>query len=365
MGEETGQDMSEILIDDGVHIDVEGAIARIRLDRQKALNALNLAMIEKILPWLDRWAKDPSIQAVVIAGAGEKSFCAGGDVRAVWEAGKRGDDLTDRFFRQEYRLNRAIHIFPKPFIALIDGITMGGGLGLSVHGSHRVVTERSVVAMPETAIGLFPDVGATWFLPRCPGELGMYLALTGARMKAADVLGAGIATHYVPSDKLASLEALLASADWSEGPAHAVVDHLLDGIAQDPGPAVLSRHSRVIDRCFGQPSVEAILAALEADGSDFAAETAAILRSRSPTSMKIAFAQLRRGASLNFDEVMKMEFRMSQACMAGHDFYEGIRAVLIDKDHKPAWNPARLEDVGPDLVERHFAPLGPRELSFE
>jgi len=349
-------------MEDEVLIDVQGSVARIELNRPRALNALNFAMIETIDPWLDRWAADPSIKAVVIAGAGEKAFCAGGDVRAVWEAGKRGDSMTDRFFRAEYRLNRKIHVFPKPFIALIDGITMGGGAGLSVHGSHRVATERTLFAMPETAIGLFPDVGATWFLNRCPGELGMYLALTGARLKAADVLGAGLATHYVPSAKLEILEALLASADWSEGPAQAVVDHLLDGIAQDPGSSEQARHARVIDRCFGQPSVEAVLEALDADGSDFARETASVLRKRSPTSMKVAFAQLRRGVSLNFDDVMKMEFRTSQACMAGHDFYEGVRAVLVDKDHAPIWAPARLEDVTPELVERHFASLGSREL---
>lgn len=349
---------------DEILIDVQGAVARIELNRPRALNALNLAMIEAIDPWLDRWAADPSIKAVVIAGAGEKAFCAGGDVRAVWEAGKRGDNMTERFFRAEYRLNRKIHVFPKPFIALIDGVTMGGGAGLSVHGSHRVATERTLFAMPETAIGLFPDVGATWFLNRCPGELGLYLALTGARLKAADVLGTGLATHYVPSSKLDTVEALLASADWSAGTAHAVVDHILDGIAQDPGPAELALHARVIDRCFGQPSVEAVLQALDADGSDFARETAAVLRKRSPTSMKVAFAQLRRGVSLNFDDVMKMEFRISQACMAGHDFYEGVRAVLVDKDHAPIWAPARLEEVTPDLVERHFAPLGPRELAL-
>ena len=347
-----------------VLIEVDGAVATIILNRPKALNALTLGMIEIIAPWLDRWAADDAIRVVVIKGAGDRAFCAGGDVRAVWEGVRSGSDLPKRFFREEYRLNRKIHAYPKPFVALIDGITMGGGVGLSVHGSHRVATERTLFAMPETAIGLFPDVGGTWFLPRCPGEQGMYLALTGARLKAADVLGVGIASHYVPSDKVETLEALLAAADWSSAAPRAVIDDILDGIASDPGPASLPAHARVIDRCFGKPSVEAILAALDADGSDFATETAAILRTRSPTSMKIAFQQLRRGVSLPFDEAMRMEYRIAQACMAGHDFVEGIRAVLVDKDHKPAWNPARLEDVTAEIVERHFAPLGPDELTF-
>jgi enoyl-CoA hydratase len=340
-----------------------GAIGEVEMTRPKALNALTLDMIHHFDPLLRDWAHEPSIHAVAIRGTGEKAFCAGGDVRAVWEAGKAGEGLTDTFFRAEYTLNRRIHAFPKPYVALIDGITMGGGVGLSVHGSHRIAGDRTMVAMPETAIGFFPDVGTTWVLPRLAGEMGMYMALTGARLKAADALYTGFATHYVPSERMAAFEAALAQATW-RGEAGAVVNGLLAEFACDPGPAPLADRREQIDRCFGRDSVEEIRTALQAEDDDWAAETLKTLDQRSPTSLKLTFSALRRGAELEFDDCMRMEFRLSQACMAGHDFYEGIRAVLVDKDHAPNWRPATLAEVDADAVERCFAPLGERDLAF-
>jgi len=287
-------------------------------------------------------------------------------VRAILRAGKAGEPLTADFFRAEYRLNRRIHTLAKPYIALIDGITMGGGVGISVHGSHRIATEHTVFAMPETGIGLFPDVGGTYFLPRLAGHLGLYLGLTGARLKAADTCHAGIATEYMPAARLDALEAALAAADWG-GDANGAVDRAVAGFAADPGPAPLDAHRANIDRCFAGESVEAILAALaaEAEADSWAAATLATLRDRSPTSLKVTFEAIRRGGELDFDRAMIMEYRLSQACLARHDFYEGIRALMIDKDGAPSWEPEALAAVTPAMVEAHFAPLGARELTFD
>ncbi len=328
------------------------------LNRPGALNALTLEMCEAYDRQLVSWAADESVRAVVIKGAGERAFCAGGDVRAIWQAGKKGEALTADFFRAEYRMNRRIEVFPKPHIAFLDGVTMGGGVGISLHGHHRVATERTLIAMPETGIGLFPDVGGTHFLSRLPGGLGLYLGLTGARMKAADALYAGFATHYVPSNRLDEVETELAKADD--------IDAVLRDLSEDPGPAPLAEHRAAIERCFVQDSVEAALDALAAEPGDWAAKTLITLKERcSPTSLKVTFEALRRAAKLDFDAAMVMEYRLSQAFMAGHDFYEGIRALLIDKDNAPAWDPASLAGVTDDLVEAHFAPPAAGELSFD
>lgn len=351
---------------DEVILTRDGPLGQIELNRPRALNALTLGMIRAIAPVLSDWAGEDAVKAVVIKGAGDKAFCAGGDVRAVWQAHRDGDAaLPAAFFREEYRLNRMIHRFPKPYIALIDGVTMGGGMGLSVHGSHRVASERSLLAMPETAIGLFPDVGAGWFLNRCPGKIGLYLALTGARLSGADILASGLATHFVPSDKFAALQALLRAADWDSGPAGAVADDAIDGLAIDPGPAPLAARAQVIDACFGADGVEAILAALEADGSDFARETAATLATRSPTSLKLAFAHLRRAHGKSLENVLVDDYRLSQACVAGHDYHEGVRAVLIDKDHAPKWRPASLAEVDGAMIEAHFRAPPAGDLTFD
>lgn len=340
-----------------------GALAEIELTRPKALNSLSLDMIRRMDPKLAVWAADDEVRAVVIRGQGEKAFCAGGDVRAVYDAGPRDTDLRRRFFAEEYTLNRRIHACAKPYVALIDGITMGGGVGVSVHGSHRVAGDRTMVAMPETAIGFFPDVGATWVLSRLPGQLGMYLALTGARLKAADAVYTGLATHYVPSERMAELEEALPSAAF-EADAHAAVDDVLTDFAGDPGPAPLAEHRTAIDRCFAAESVEGILAALDAEGTEWAQQTAATLRQRSPSSMKVTFAAIRAAAAKDFDACMVTEYRLSQAMTARPDFFEGVRAVLVDKDNAPAWNPARLEDVTDAEVARCFEPLDVPDLTF-
>ncbi len=340
---------------DEILLEVRGAAAVATLNRPRALNALTLDMIHAFYPRLGQWAADREIGAVVVQGAGERAFCAGGDIRALYDGGP-GSRITAQFFRDEYRLNHRIFHFPKPYVALMDGITMGGGVGLSVHGSHRIVTEATVFAMPETGIGLFPDVGGSYFLPRLPGEVGMYLALTGSRLKAADCLYAGIADAFVPAARLDELVAALAAGE--------TVEAVLERVAEDPGPAPLSDLREAIDRCFAGESVEAIEAALEEEGSAWARETLAQMAGKSPTSQKIAFRQLRTGRRLGFDDCMIMEYRLSQRVMAGHDFFEGVRAAVVDKDQTPRWRPASLAEVSDEDIEAYFAPLGERDLSF-
>ncbi|MFC4351188.1 enoyl-CoA hydratase/isomerase family protein [Fodinicurvata halophila] len=345
-----------------------GKVACVTLDRPKALNALTLGMIRAFQPVLEDWGKDPDVQAVVIRGSGPKAFCAGGDVRAVCEAGLEGGELTRIFFREEYILNRTIKRFPKPFIALPDGITMGGGMGLSVHGRYRVATEKTVMAMPETAIGFFPDVGGSYFLSRLPAPFGAYVALTGARLKAADALYLGLATHYMPSERLESVLEEFARLDVSEEePWHwdAKIAEILDTHSETPGAASLEAEHARIKRHFAHESIEGILDSLAAEDSDWAREVRESLEQRSPTSLKITMEQIRRAADLDFDACMRMEYRMSQGCMAGHDFYEGIRAVLIDKDHAPDWRPSTVREVSPEIVQAHFESLGSLELVFD
>ena len=347
-----------------IRIAVEGGIALVTLSRPKALNALTLGMIRAFYPRLTAWASDPAVKAVVIEGEGERAFCAGGDVRAIYDSVKTSpSDLHRTFFIEEYRLNRAIHRFPKPYIALIDGVTMGGGLGLSRHGSIRVASERTMAAMPETGIGLFPDIGASWFLNQCPGEVGRYLALTGARLKGADVLHAGFGTHYVESARLAALKAALATATWDAAPAE-TAKAVVERFASDPGRPALASEQGVIDRCFAAESVAAILSRLAAEGSQWSKATLTTLASKSPTSLKLTLAQLRHGKAMAIEAALIMEYRMVQRCMAGHDFFEGIRALLVDKDQKPVWKPATLEAVSDAEIERYFAPLGPDDLSL-
>lgn len=348
---------------------VEGGVGIVSLNRPRALNALTLEMIRAFDPQLAAWETDPAVKAVLIRGEGGKAFCAGGDVRAVWksiveENGGKPSTLSREFFAEEYRLNRRIHHFGKPYIALLDGITMGGGVGLSRHGAFRIVTETSMIAMPETAIGLFPDVGGSWFLNECPGWTGYYLALTGARLDAADAIYTEMATHFVPQAKLPDLQAALCAADWSAGPAEAVVRRIVQSFADTAGQPKLAANRSTIDICFQKDSVPEILAALETQGSTFAREALETLAHRSPTSMCVTLEQLRRGRGLAIEAALAMEYRITQACMRGTDFFEGIRAVLVDKDHAPKWQPARLQDVTQQLVEGHFAAPAGGDLRF-
>lgn len=341
----------------------QGPIEFVTLNRPAALNALTLEMCQSLERKLAEWERDAEVAAVVIRGAGTRAFCAGGDIRAIYQAARAGDPLTATFFWAEYRLNRRIFHFPKAYVALIDGVTMGGGVGVSAHGSDRVATERTSFAMPETGIGLFPDVGASYFLPRLPGRLGLYLGLTGYRMKAADCVYSEAVTHTVDSADLAAIEEALIAADWDGDPV-AVAADTIQRFASDPGEPPLAAHRAEIDRCFDAGSVEAIFLNLEEEGSAWAEQTLALLQSRSPSSLKIAFRAIQEGAVLDFDQVMVMEYRLSQACIAAHDLSEGIRAVVIDKDNAPAWQPASLADVTDDLLDGYFAPLGERDLVF-
>ncbi|XP_035250357.1 3-hydroxyisobutyryl-CoA hydrolase, mitochondrial isoform X1 [Anguilla anguilla] len=338
----------------------------ITLNRPKALNALNLSMIRHIYPQLRNWEKDPEPHLVIIKGAGAKAFCAGGDIRAVTEAGKLGESLAQDFFREEYILNNAIGTYQKPYVALIDGITMGGGVGLSVHGQFCVATEKTLFAMPETAIGLFPDVGGGYFLPRLRGKLGLFLALTGFRLKGRDVQRAGVASHFVDSEKITALEKNL--VDLKSPSAQAVAEVLesyqSESSVDKDKPFILEPHMENINRLFEASSVEQICENLKQDGSSFAQKQLETLSKMSPTSMKLTFRQLREGASMSLQDVLVMEYRLTQACMSGQDFYEGVRAVLIDKDHSPKWNPPTLEGVTESYLDDCFKPLGDRDLSL-
>jgi enoyl-CoA hydratase len=258
-------------------------------------------------------------------------------------------------------MNARLHHFAKPWVSVWDGIVMGGGVGISAHGSHRVVTERTLFAMPETGIGLFPDVGATWLLPRLPGAIGMYLGLTGARLGPADCLYAALGSAFVPADRLQALAAELAGADLSSDP-FAAVDRVLRGFQDDPGPAELPALRERIDACFGQPSLEAVLNALENEPSGWGRAQLELLLGKSPTSLAVTFRQIRKGAGLDFDAAMRLEYRLVHRFMAGHDFREGVRAAVIDKDNRPRWRPARLEDVSTADIDGYFAPLAGGEL---
>jgi len=333
----------------------EGALGRMTLNRPKALNALTHEMCASMLRQLRIWAADPAIRAVLIDAVPGRAFCAGGDLRAIYELGRKKDPKAREFFATEYRLNATIKHFPKRYVALIDGIAMGGGMGVSVHGSHLVVGEHALSSMPETAIGLYPDVGGTYFLPRLPGELGMYLALTGERLTAADMVYAGIATHFVPSGKFAEIAPRLAQGE--------LADTVLASLAADPGPPPLVPHRGAIDRAFSAPSLEAILQALDHEGA-WGKETAARLATRSPTSLKLTFRAMREGRRLRFDSCIRMEYRLTMRLLDGHDFYEGVRATLIDKDQRPHWQPASLDGASDADIDRYFARLGGEELSL-
>ncbi|XP_037379607.1 3-hydroxyisobutyryl-CoA hydrolase, mitochondrial isoform X2 [Talpa occidentalis] len=349
-----------------VLLERKGCAGVITLNRPKYLNALNLTMIRQIYPQLKKWEQDPGTFLIIIKGTGGKAFCAGGDIKAVSEAGKAKQKLAQDFFREEYQLNNAIESCQKPYVALIHGITMGGGVGLSVHGQFRVATEKSLFAMPETAIGLFPDVGGGYFLPRLQGKLGYFLALTGFRLKGRDVYRAGIATHFVDSEKLGMLEEdLLALKSPSKETIADVLEsyHTKSKIDQDK-PFVLEEHMDKINSWFSANTVEKIIENLQQDGSSFALEQLKVIKKMSPTSLKITLRQLMEGSSKTLKEVLTMEYRLSQYCMGGHDFHEGVRAVLIDKDQSPKWKPNDLKEVTDEELNNHFKSLGRNDLKF-
>ncbi|XP_025259676.1 3-hydroxyisobutyryl-CoA hydrolase, mitochondrial isoform X1 [Theropithecus gelada] len=349
-----------------VLLEKKGCAGVITLNRPKLLNTLTFNMIRQIYSQLKKWEQDPETFLIIIKGAGGKAFCAGGDIRVISEAEKAKQNIAPVFFRVEYMLNNAIGSCQKPYVALIHGITMGGGVGLSVHGQFRVATEKCLFAMPETAIGLFPDVGGGYFLPRLQGKLGYFLALTGFRLKGRDVYRAGIATHFVDSEKLAMLEEdLLALKSPSKENIASVLEnyHTESKIDRDKS-FMLEEHMDKINSCFSANTVEEIIENLKQDGSSFALEQLKVINKMSPTSLKITLRQLMEGSSKTLQEVLTMEYRLSQACMRGHDFHEGVRAVLIDKDQSPKWKPADLKEVTDEDLNNHFKSLGSHDLKF-
>jgi enoyl-CoA hydratase len=343
----------------GILFEKRGETGIVTLNRPKALNALDHAMVSAMHPQMLAWADDDAVTSVVIRGAGDRAFCAGGDVRTVRDLGLAGDPAFVEFFGAEYQLNTLVKRFPKPFVALVDGIVMGGGVGLSVHGSHRAIAERTLFAMPETGIGLFPDVGGTWFLPRLPGYSGTWLALTGARLGQADVVWAGIGTHAVGAASFDRIVDLLA-----EG---ATPEFALNETSAPPaGGTILPGLMGVIDRCFSADSVAEIVARLDAETGEheeWAKAQADTIRTKSPTSLAIALRQMRLGPTLSFEDCMRTEFRIVNRIFTGRDFFEGVRAVLVDKDNAPKWQPATIAELEAGEIERYFAPLD-RELDL-
>jgi enoyl-CoA hydratase len=337
-------------------IERRGRAGVIVLNRPKALNALTLAMVRLIAVALDEWERDNTVDRIVLLGAGERAFCAGGDIRRLYDLGRAGDhDAQLTFWREEYQLNRRIRTYPKPIVALVDGIVMGGGVGLAMHATHTVAGGRFVFAMPEVGIGFFPDVGAAWILPRLPFRAGVYFALTGLRADAGDALALGLADTFVPSSAFPAL----AQGLEGDGPVQAV----LARFAAPPPRSKLIGEAEAIESCFSQPDRAAILDALdktEMQGRAFAAPARAAMLEKSPTSQAIALRQMALGGTMDFDETLRMDYRIVSRICRGHDFYEGVRAVIVDKDNRPNWAPAPSRTE----IDAYFAPLGDGELKF-
>jgi enoyl-CoA hydratase len=345
---------------DEVLIRREGRAGRITMNRPKALNALTHGMVGSIWKALSEWQYDPGVELVLLDGTGERALCAGGDVRSLYDSRSQGSGLARTFWRDEYRLNAFIARYPKPHVAIQDGIVMGGGIGLSSHGSHRIVTERSRLAMPETGIGLIPDVGGTWLLANAPGETGVYLGLTGETMRAADAIHARFSDALVPSAKLPALIARL--TDPGGGP----VGEAMRSLAEDPGESELAARRGTIDRAFGGGEVERMHMALAEAPEAWAAKARTALAQKSPKSLKLTLAAIRQARRLpSLEEALKVEYRLTVRLFEDGEFPEGVRALIIDKDRSPKWSPPELGEVTPELVARYLAPLPPdEELTF-
>ncbi|MBB4184519.1 enoyl-CoA hydratase [Sinorhizobium terangae] len=333
-----------------VIVERHGAIGRLRLNRPRALNSLNLPMIRMIDAALTDFEGDPAVAAVLVSGEGERGLCAGGDIRMIYESGRERPEEGAQFWREEFVVNSRISAYSKPYIAIMDGIVMGGGVGVSAHGSHRIVTERTRLAMPETGIGYFTDVGATWLLPHAPGEFGTYIGLTGRDIGAANAIHARLADSFVPTDRLGDLITALATL-----PASAKADDIsaaIRSVSGEPPASPLHDHFALIDRCFAFNTVEEILDALGRDGSDFALETLQMLRTRSAISLKLTLSLLRAGrASASLNECLEREYAATIGMLSNPDFYEGVRAAVIDKDRNPKWS-VGLSEVTPQVLAR-------------
>jgi enoyl-CoA hydratase len=348
----------QVTITDNVIVERRGSAGMIRLSRPKALNSLTLPMVRAIAQALDAFAADAGVASVIVLGEGERGFCAGGDVRRIHASGMAGTDEADVFWREEFRLNHAIAHYPKPYVVLMDGITMGGGVGLSAHGSHRVVTERTRLAMPETGIGYFPDVGATWLLSHAPGEMGTWIGLTGLDIGAADAIAAGLADHYVLSGMLPELIDAVAALPSTATPADVHV--AIAARAEEPEDSPLAVNRPLIDRVFAQDRVEDILSALAAEPGDFAAESHRVMAGRSPTSLKLTLRLLRAGrTSASLAECLQRELGVGLQVLRNPDFYEGVRAAVIDKDRNPKWSPGSLSEVLETAIDGFMVPARP------
>ncbi|GAB2687582.1 enoyl-CoA hydratase/isomerase family protein [Saccharopolyspora gloriosae] len=338
-----------------VLLSVEGALGRITLNRPKAINSLTLEMVREITAALRRWSSDDQVQVVLIEGAGERGLCAGGDIRALYDAAKAQDDsLPKAFWSEEYRLNTMLAHYPKPVVGLMDGVCMGGGVGISAHGSHRVVTERTKIGMPEVGIGFVPDVGGTFLLSQAPGELGTHLALTGAPVGGADAVALGLADHYLPSERIDDLVKALTTGD---------ADAALARFAEPAPESPVAAQREWIDAAYAGDDVAEILARLRARPEEAAGKAADAIESKSPTSLKLTLRALRSRPG-TLEVALDQEFRIALRCLTAGDFVEGVRATLVDKDRDPKWSPNRLDDVGEDQVQRFFAPLGADELGL-
>src|SRR6516164_3097948 len=358
--------MSETLLrDDDLIVRSDGALRRITLNRPQALNAITLDMAVAMTALLREWQSDQKVGVVLLDGAGERGFCAGGDIRALYEAARSktvsaADALPARFWATEYKLNVLIARYAKPIVAVMDGLVMGGGVGLSAHAAHRVVTERSAIAMPEVGIGFFPDVGASFLLARAPGCVGTYLALTGQRVGAADALCCKLADIYVPAVRLAELPAVLGDCHSADD-----VRTALKQLAAAPASGRLSQERGWIDACYGADEVEEIVKRLRACTAEPARAALEIMRKASPTSLKVTLRNIRSASAFDrVEESFAQDYRIALACVTGHDFIEGIRATIVDKDRNPRWLPETIEAVTRAIVDRHFQSVGELELKF-
>ena len=351
----TSETASILAADHTTLVERRGTLGVIKLNRPKALNSLTLDMVRDIEAALDDFERDPGVAAVLLTGEGERGLCAGGDIRAVHDSGKAGSDLATTFWREEYRLNARLARYPKPYVTFMDGIVMGGGVGLSVYGSHRIVTERTRLAMPETGIGFFPDVGASWFLTRQQGELGTYIALTGEILGAADVITLGLADSYMPADRLSSLTEALSRLP--AGSSREQVSAAIAILSETPKAGAVAPMRETIDRLFAFDSIGEILKALEGEPGPIAEKTAATLRTKSPLSLNVTLRLLRLGRqTATLEECLEHEFAATGAVLASHDFYEGVRAAVIDKDRNPHWRPGSLAAVTQADIDAYFPP---------
>ena len=341
----------------------EGSAGIIRLNRPKAINAVTLEMFRDIDKALDAFAADPAVSVIILEGAGDRGLCAGGDIRALWESSHAKGDLGKILWREEYILNARIAKFPKPYVAFMDGIVMGGGVGLSAHSRHRVVTDKTKLAMPEAGLGFFPDVGGTWLLSRAPGEIGTYFGLTGQVMNGPDAVHAGFADAVVPQAKLPALRKALTGI--KNGASSADVDKLIASFATGEKAGPVAAMQPQIDKWFAHDRMQDIIAALKADNSEQALTTLKILDEKSPRGMVVTLKLLRLARqSSSLGECLAREYRAALEVFASDDFREGVRAAVIDKDRNPKWSPPRIEDVTPDLVARYLANIGTNELVF-